>query len=157
MKKKILFVAILAIVSVAGYFVYEHFNAPPAENPEGAALTLILIDNSNITEVVKTIAHNTTAGNLMQALTELHQKGSIDSFAENGGFITDIDFLKDKSSKGYYLFLYTSLKDEKYTTVDDFSPPLIYKGKEYFSCSKGAQDMPIVDGVEYIISYVYYG
>ncbi len=157
MKKKVIFVAILAIVAVAGYFVYDYYNAPLAPNPEGVEMSLILIDNSSDEDVVKTILYRTTAGNLMQALTEMQQEEKIGSFSESDGFINSIDILENKSAQGYWVFLYTSLQDEKYISVDEFSPPLVYKEKEYFSCSKGASEMPIVDGVEYIITYVYYG
>jgi len=157
MKKKIVIVAILAIISVVGYFVYDYYNAPPEPNPEGAELLLLLIDNSGQEDVVKTIAHRTTAGSLMQVLTELHEEGKIESFSENDGFINSIDFLENKSADGYWIFLYTSLQDEKYISIDEFSPPLVYEGSEYYSCSKGAAEMPIIDGVVYIITYVYYG
>jgi hypothetical protein len=156
MKKKLIFAAVLAVISVCVYFAYDYLNKPPETEP-GAEFTLILIDNSTEEAAEKTLVHKTEAVFLLQALEEMKNEGELTGLETNAGFIESIDILSDKSAQGYWLFMYTSLTDERYISADEFSPPFEYEGKSYAACSKGAAETPIADGAIYIIAYVYWG
>ena len=158
MKRKIIVVLALAcFAAFCAWGYHYYYNRDLVLGDGDTVFTLILHDSSTENGQTRTINYATDATTLMCALEEMIDDGLLSALEGSSGFITSIDILENKSGEAYYVFMYTSYDNEIFLDVSEWASDAEFEGATYRPCGKGANEMPIVEGVVYYITYIYYG
>lgn len=157
MKKQFKILALLLIVAMIAVVAVACTPDQPTVGDSGTVTIVVANPDADATEYVVDLSKLNGQEGLMTVLDYLKENNGLTYTETNGAYgayLTQVNNIKEDSTAGVYLYLYTSVAQD--ADVSEYAKTMDYKGITLTSSGVGSSSMHIADGAVIYIGTIKY-